>query len=187
MKTFLREILLTLIMAIVIFLLLQATVQSFVIVGSSMQPNFQEGERLLINKVVYKFGQPERGGVIIFHPRSNQQADYIKRVIGLPGESVEIKDGVVYIHEEDGNVFPLAEPYITEPARKDFKGDKIPENEYFVLGDNRNNSNDSRSASVGTVPREDIIGKAWLLIWPPGEWGLVVQYPLEEQLASSTE
>jgi signal peptidase I len=182
MKAILREIALTLIMAIVIFLILQFTVQSFIIVGSSMQPNFQDGERLLINKVVYKFNQLERGEVIIFHPPSNQQADYIKRVIGLPGESVEIKDGVVYIHEEDGNVFPLAEPYnITEPARKDFKGDKIPENEYFVLGDNRNNSNDSRN--FGPVSREDIIGKAWLLIWPPGEWGLVVNYPLSALLS----
>jgi signal peptidase I len=187
MKAILREVGLTLILAIVIFLILQFTVQSFVIVGSSMEPNFHEGERLLINKVVYKFNQPERGEVIIFHPRSNQQADYIKRVIGLPGESVEIKDGVVYIHEEDGSVFPLAESYIAEPASRDFKGDKIPENEYFVLGDNRNNSNDSRSTGVRTVPGEDIIGKAWFSYWPPSEWGLIRHYPLAEQLASSAD
>ncbi len=187
MRKIFREIALTLVMAIVIFLLLQATVQSFIIVGTSMQPNFQDGERILINKVVYRFDQPERGDVIIFHPGGDQEADYIKRIIGLPGESVEIKDGVVYIHEEDGNVFTLAEPYIAEAARRDFEGDTIPEDEYFVLGDNRNNSNDSRSPSVGTVPQEDIIGKAWLLIWPPGEWGLAAHYPLGEQLASSAE
>jgi signal peptidase I len=181
-----REIVITLVMAIVIFLLLQATVQSFIIVGSSMQPNFQDGERILINKVVYRFNQPERGDVIIFHPGGDQESDYIKRIIGLPGESVEIKEGVVYIHEEDGDVLTLAEPYIAEAVRRDFAGSAIPEDEYFVLGDNRNNSNDSRSASVGTVPKEDIIGKAWLLIWPPGEWGLIAHYQLE-QLASSAD
>jgi signal peptidase I len=181
-----REVVITLVLAIVIFLLLQATVQSFIIVGSSMQPNFQDGERVLINKVVYRFNQPERGDVIIFHPGGNQESDYIKRIIGLPGESVEIKEGVVYIHEGDGDVFTLAEPYIAEAARRDFTGSAIPEDEYFVLGDNRNNSNDSRNTSVGTVPKEDIIGKAWLLIWPPGEWGLIAQYQLE-QLASSAE
>jgi len=187
MKAILREVALTLVLAVVIFFGLQFTIQSFVIVGSSMYPNFQDGERLLINKVVYKLHQPERGDVIIFHPHSNLQADYIKRVIGLPGESVEIKDGVVYIHEGGGDVFPLDEPYIKEPAVNNFVGDKIPEGEYFVLGDNRNNSNDSRSASVGMVPKKDIIGKAWLLIWPPSKWGLVPHYPLEEQLASASE
>jgi len=174
MKTLLREIAITLVLAIVIFLILQVTVQSFIIVGSSMQPNFQEGERLLINKVVYKFRQPERGEVIIFHPPTSQQADYIKRIIGLPGESVEIKEGKVYIHKEDGNVEQLVEPYITELAMRDFRGDKIPENEYFVLGDNRNNSNDSRN--FGPVSREGIIGRAWLSIWPPGEWGVIPAY-----------
>jgi signal peptidase I len=185
MKAVLREVALTLILAIIIFVLLQATVQSFVIIGSSMQPNFHEGERLLINKVVYKFRQPERGDVIIFHPPSGQQTDYIKRVIGLPGESVEIKDGVVYIHEEGGNVFSLAESYIADPAGEDFEGDKIPENEYFVLGDNRNNSNDSRN--FGPVSREAIIGKAWFSFWPSSDWGLVSHYPIEEQLASPAE
>jgi signal peptidase I len=174
MKAALREIAITLVLAIVIFFTLQVTVQSFIIVGASMQPNFHEGERLLINKAVYKFRQPERGEVIIFHPPTNQQADYIKRIIGLPGESVEIREGKVYIHKEDGSVEQLVEPYITELAMRDFKGDEIPQNKYFVLGDNRNNSNDSRS--FGPVSREEIIGKAWLSIWPPGEWRVVPAY-----------
>jgi signal peptidase I len=142
-----------------------------------MQPNFEEGERLVINKLVYRLHQPERGDVIVFHPPGNQQADYIKRVIGLPDESVEIKGGKVYIHKEDGNVEQLVEPYITELATRDFRGDKIPENEYFVLGDNRNHSNDSRN--FGSVSREKIIGKAWLSIWPPSEWGVVPDYSLD--------
>jgi signal peptidase I len=180
-RAILRDIGLTLIVAIVIFLLLQATVQSFVIVGSSMQPNFQEGERLLINKVVYKLHQPESGEVIIFHPPTNPQADYIKRVIALPGEMVEIKEGVVYV-----NGTKLDESaYIKAPPNYTFPLTKIPENEYFVLGDNRNISNDSHNG--WTVPRENIIGKAWFSFWPPGEWGLVANYPLAEQLAISTE
>jgi len=180
MKAILREIALTLILAIVIFFLLQTTVQSFIIVGSSMQPNFQEGERLLINKVVYKFRQPERGEVIIFHLPSGQQADYIKRVIGLPGDSIEVKDGAVYV-----NGSKLDEPYIRDSPRYTFHLLVVLDNEYFVLGDNRNNSNDSHNG--WTVPRKNIIGKAWLLIWPPGEWRLVPHYSLEGQLASPTE
>jgi len=145
-----------------------------------MEPNLQERQRILINKVVYAFHEPERGDVIVFHPPNNRQADYIKRIIGLPGESVEIKQGTVYIHK-DGNILPLDEPYIKEQLTRTFDGDPIPQDEYFVLGDNRNNSNDSRSG--WTVKREDIIGKAWLSIWPPG---LIPNYSLEEQLASST-
>jgi len=178
MKAFLRQILGTLILAVVIFFLLQATVQSFIVVGASMEPGFEEGQRLLINKVVYKFYEPERGDVIVFHPTNNQRADYIKRIIALPGESVEIKHGEVYIHK-NGNVLLLDEPYIKEAPHRDFRGNIIPEDEYFVLGDNRNNSNDSRNS--WTVLRQNIIGKAWLLIGlPKGEWGLVPDYSLEE-------
>lgn len=178
MKAVLREIGLTLIVAVVIFLLLQAAVQSFVIIGYSMQPNLHEGERLLINKVVYKFRQPESGEVIIFHPPTKQEADYIKRVIALPGETVEVEEGVVYV-----NGHQLDEPYIKEPPTYTLSERKIAENEYFVLGDNRNNSNDSHNG--WTVSRESIIGKAWFTFWPPREWGIVMHYPLAEQLASA--
>ena len=183
MRGFLREILWALILAGVIFFTLQITVQSFVIVGPSMEPGLQPEQRLLISKIAYAFHEPERGDVIVFHTPDGQQADYIKRIIALPGESVEIEEGVVYIHQ-NGNVYPLDEPYIKEPPNHDFRGDIIPEDEYFVLGDNRNNSEDSRNN--WTVEREDIIGKAWLLIGLlSGEWGVVPNYPLEEQLASS--
>ncbi len=178
MRAFLRDSLITLIIAAVIFFGLQATVQSFVVDGPSMNPNFDDGQRLLVNKVVYKFHEPERGDVIVFHPPNNQQGDYIKRIIGLPGESVEIKEGMVYIHKKDGNVFSLDEPYVTYQAEYPFKGDTIPENEYFVLGDNRNNSGDSRTG--WTVPRQNIIGKALLSIWPPHKWGLAANYPLPD-------
>ena len=182
MKTLVRDILVTLAIAAVIFLMLRTTVQSFDIDGPSMQPNFYTGQRVLVNKVVYKFREPQRGDVIIFPSPNSQQGDLIKRVIGLPGESVEIKNGIVYIHK-DGQVFPLDEPYVKEPARNDFKGSQIPENAYFVLGDNRNHSDDSRSGWV--VPRQNIIGEAWLITWPPSAWGLAANYPFEEKVSAA--
>lgn len=179
MKAFFRDTLMTLLIAAVIFFGLQVTVQSFIVDGPSMNPSFHTGQRLLINKIVYKIHDPERGDIVIFRSPNSQQDDYIKRIIGLPGESVEIKDGVVYIHKENGNVLPLDEPYITEQAKDDYTGGKISENEYFVLGDNRNNSSDSRHG--WTLPRQNIIGKVWLSTWPPDEWGLVANYPLKSK------
>jgi len=184
MRAYLRDTIVIFIMAIVIFLLLQATVQSSPVVGSSMEPSLQrEGQRLLINKLAYLFHEPERGDIITFYPPNNPKADpFIKRIIGLPGESVEIREGIVYIHRE-GEVWPLDESaYVKYPANYTYYAE-IPDEHYFVLGDNRPVSNDSHNG--WTVPRENIIGKAWLSIWPPSEWGLALNYPLEEQLASS--
>lgn len=176
MRTFLRDILPIFIIVAIIFFGQQATIQKSVVVGPSMNPSFQNGQRLLINKAIYQFfREPARGEVVILHPPNNEHDDYIKRIIGLPGESVEIRNGTVYIHKEDGGVLPLDEPYVAAPAREPFKGDKIPPNNYFVLGDNRNNSSDSRDDWV--LPRENIIGKAWLSYWPPG---LVTDYQLPQ-------
>jgi signal peptidase I len=180
MKAILREIGITLILAIVIFLILQATVQSFVIVEHCMEPEFYEGERLLVNKVVYYFTEPERGDVIILHPPLAINAIYIKRIIAIPGDSVEVKDGAVYVNGSE-----LDEPYVRNPPSYTFNMIVVPEDEYFVLGDNRNIANDSHKG--WTLPRENIVGKAWLTFWPPSEFGFVVHYPLEEQLASSAE
>jgi len=182
MRVFLREILVILIIAIVIFAGLQLIVQDYIIKEYSMEPSFQEGQRVLVTKVVYKLHEPERGDVIVFHPPPpyNPKANpFIKRIIALPGDTVEIKMGSVYV-----NGSQLHEPYINEPPNYTFHQYKIPEDNYFVLGDNRNNSNDSHTG--WTVPRQNIIGKAWLSIWPPGEWGLGTHYPLQEQLVSST-
>ena len=177
MKRFLREILGILILAGVIFFLLQTAFSTSIVVGYSMEPEFHQGQRLLINKVVYDLHQPQRGDVIIFNPPTNPQTEYIKRIIGLPEEWVEVKGGIVYIYK-NGDIFPLDEPYIKAPPNYTLPKRKIPENEYFVLGDNRNNSNDSHKG--WTVPDENIIGKAWLSIWPPAEWGLASDYPLDE-------
>jgi len=161
--------LLVVLLAVGIFSLMQATLQSSIVVGRSMEPNFQEGQRLLVSKVAYKFGEPEIGDVIIFHPPTSSQQDYIKRVIALPGDTVEIKSGTIYV-----NGSPLSEPYINDPPRYTYPQQQIPADHYFVLGDNRNNSNDSHTGWL--LPRENIIGEAWLSIWPPSEWGTIPDY-----------
>ena len=107
MKAFLREILGTLILAVVIFFLLQTTIRHSVVISASMEPTLQIGHHLLVNKVVYKFHEPERGDIITFHPPNNPKTVFIKRVIGLPNDTVSVKEGMVYVNDS-----PLSEPYI---------------------------------------------------------------------------
>jgi signal peptidase I len=143
-----------------------------------MEPGLQDGQQLLINKVVYHFHEPERGDIIILHPPppyNPEVTPFIKRIIALPGDTIEVKNGAVYV-----NGFILDEPYIKEPPTYNFPQRKIPQDEYFVLGDNRNNASDSHNG--WTVPRQNIIGKAWISIWPLSKWGLVENYPLDDQL-----
>ena len=177
MRTLFRDILITFIVAVVIFFTLRATLQTSVVISGSMEPTLQIGQRLLINKVVYKFHEPEAGDIITFNPPNNPRATFIKRIIGLPGDTVEVKMGAVYI-----NGVQLDEPYIKEPPTYTFRQYEIPKNNYFVLGDNRNNSGDSHTG--WTLPRQNIIGKAWLTIWPLDKWGVVAN-PLQEYLAST--
>jgi signal peptidase I len=165
----LREILVTLTIAMAMFIVLQLTIQSSVVVGRSMEPNLQNGQRLVVSKVAYIFHQPSRGDVIVFHPPISMRTEYIKRIIGLPGDTVEVKDGGVIVN---GKL--LQEPYIASPPLYTFPAQKVPENEYFVMGDNRNNSNDSHN--WGGVSRQSIVGKGWLSIWPPADWGLIPNF-----------
>jgi signal peptidase I len=171
-----REIVITTVLALGIFFLIQTTLGSFIVVGISMEPSFYDGERLLVNRVVYYLHEPERGDVIVFQP-GGQQPDYIKRIIALPGDTVEVKNGAVYVNDSK-----LDEPYIKSSPRYTTELKTIPANSYFVLGDNRNNSNDSHNGWV--VQSEKIVGKVWLLIWPPNEWGIVPEYSLAEQLVN---
>jgi signal peptidase I len=168
MKIF-REVAITVLIAVAVFALLRLTVQSYTVVMSSMEPNFQQGECIMVNKVCYRSSAPQRGQVIIFDPPFDSPHPYIKRLIGLPGDIVEIKDGKVSI-----NGTPLEEEYIMAPPNYMMPATEVPENEYFVLGDNRNNSNDSHTG--WTVPRDNIIGKAWFIYWPPSRWGVVKHY-----------
>jgi len=179
LRHFVREVLITVILALIIFFVARATIQTFIVVMTSMEPSFHDGQRLVVNKATYFFGEPERGDVVVFKAPGNRQGDYIKRIIGLPDDTVEVKDRLVFVNDS-----PLDEPYLESPPSYTLDEKKVPENSYFVLGDNRDNSNDSHHGWF--VPREDIIGKAWLSTWPPALWGTVPQYPLAEQLASAT-
>jgi signal peptidase I len=179
MRPLFRDILIALAVVAVVFLLLHITLQSFRIYEYCMEPNFHEGERVLVNKMIYHFTDPKRGDVIVLHPPFDPKVVFIKRIIALPGDTVEVKDGAVYVKG-----VRLDEPYAVAPTYT-FPLTEIPEGEYFVLGDNRNNANDS--VDWGTVPRENIVGKVWLRYWPLGEWGFVHHYPLKDQLEVTDE
>ena len=135
-----------------------------------MTPNFEDGEMILTDKISYRFSQPKRGDVIIFQsPTINK--DLIKRVIGLPGETISIENGEVKVNDK-----PLTETYIsvqTPPGAFLAEGQKyiIPANDYIVLGDNRSNSLDSKE--WGTLEKKNIIGRAWFVYWPPGKISFV--------------
>lgn len=142
------------------------------IAGDSMSPALKNGDVLLVNRLVYNARKPERGDIIAFRPNGNENAHYlVKRVVGLPGETVQIQDGQVYI---DGNVlvkniycYDITIPGVAaEPV-------ELGENEYFVLGDNHESSDDSRMADVGNVKREDIYGKVWFVANLGSDFGLV--------------
>ncbi len=168
-----REVLITLAIALVIFLVAQAMIQSVKVVGASMEPNLHHGQYLVVSKATYWFHPPRRGDVIVFHSPQNPDQDIIKRVIALPGETVEIKEGKVYI-----NGTPLEEPYIAEEPFYNFPPQYVPEDSYFVLGDNRNHSSDSHV--WGVVPEENIVGKAWICYWPPSEWQSAPNHSFDE-------
>ncbi len=177
-RSFVRETLETIILIGAIYALVNLASVRFIVEGPSMQPNFHTGEVLIISRVNYLLTEPQRGEIVVFNPpgQSPDEPPYIKRVIGLPGEMVEIRDTRVYI-----NGVELNEPYINEPCRADRCPDKswtLGANEYFMMGDNRNHSSDSRVFST-MVTRERIIGEALVRYWPPPAWGLVshINYP----------
>lgn len=142
--------------------------QSFVVEGSSMEPSLYNRERLLVNKLVYRFRKPEYGDVVVFRYPANPKRRFIKRVIGVPGDVVEIRDGHVIL-----NGVVLDEDYTRDFTYGYFGPKTVPEGRYFVLGDNRNNSDDSRYPDVGFVPMENIVGKASFRWWPPGRMSLI--------------
>jgi len=160
-KSFWRDLAETLILAVALFMILNTITARVKVFNVSMQPTLKQGHLLLVNKLAYKLGEPQYGDVVIFHYNGKQDDDYIKRVVGLPGDLVQISGGVVRIN---GNA--ITEPYIAEVPN--YSGEwQVPEDELFVLGDNRNNSSDSHQ--WGTVKMEWVVGKAVLIYYPFNE------------------
>jgi len=159
------DILETLLLSVVLFFLINAVSARIKIDGSSMEPNLHHGEFVIVSKINYRIGEPNRGDVVVFDFPRNITQEYIKRVIGLPGEQILIEDGIIFV---DGTM--LSEPYLNMAPQ--YEGEwSVAEGTLFVLGDNRNNSSDSHT--WGLVPMNNVIGEALLVYWPPNSWGLI--------------
>jgi signal peptidase I len=174
-KHILREILIIIVLGSAVFFIPRATLQTYEVFQSSMEPNFYEGQWLMVNKAAYWFGNPERGDVVICKAPNKSGEEWIKRIIALPGDTVRIDHGVVYI-----NGVQLVEPYVQRPFNYSMDEITVPPGNYFFLGDNRNVSNDSHLGWF--MAREGVIGKAWLVTWPPSAWGSVPAYPIGNQV-----
>ncbi|MDQ7026157.1 MAG: signal peptidase I [Anaerolineae bacterium] len=161
----LRKILLIIVIAIVGYILINRMTARVVVNGVSMESTLYSGQLLLISRFHYQLGEPQRGDIVVFYPEFDPTQEYIKRVLGLPGETLELRDGRVYIN---GQLWD--EPYVTEACEDSICYNSIWQvgtGEYFVMGDNRNASRDSRS--FGTIPQDAIIGKAILRYWSLSE------------------
>jgi signal peptidase I len=164
---FALDILETLILSLVLFAVINAISARIRVDGFSMEPTLKTGEFVIVSKLAYKLSEPKLGDVIVFHYPRDPEQEYIKRVIGLPGDRVLISDGQVSVN---GQI--IDEPYIA--AAPAYQSEwTVPDNSLFVLGDNRNNSSDSHS--WGPVPMNEVIGKAIFVYWPPQKWGTIDQ------------
>lgn len=139
--------------------------------GSSMEMTLSDGDNLIVDKISYRFRDPERFEIIVFPYQHAEDTYYIKRIIGLPGETIQIQSGNIFINGE-----LLVEHYGTERMNESGIATEpitLGEDEYFVLGDNRNHSSDSRDPNVGVLKGEDLVGRAWIRIWPLNEFGVI--------------
>lgn len=162
---FALDIIETLVLAVVLFLGINAISARVRVDGFSMQPTLDDGEFVLVNKMSYRFGEVSRGDIIVFHFPLNPEEELIKRVIGLPGDRVLVRNNLVYVNGQ-----LLNEPYIAQPPL--YTGEwTVADGQIFVLGDNRNNSNDSKD--WGLLPAENVVGKAAVIYWPPPMWNVL--------------
>jgi signal peptidase I len=134
--------------------------QAFQVEQFSMEPNLLPHDRVLVNKFIYRFRPPRPGEIVVLHPPSDPSRNYIKRVVAVAGQRVEIRGGAVYVDS-----WPLREPYLRAPTSGDYGPESVPARDIFVLGDNRGNSEDSRA--FGFVPMRNIVGEAIVIYWPP--------------------
>jgi signal peptidase I len=164
-KQFLVDLLETIVLAVVLFFAINAVSARVRVDGFSMVPTLQDGEYVLVNRLAYRSNLPKRGDIIVFVSPQSPDLDLIKRVIGLPGDTVKISNGRVQVNGQE-----LNEPYIA--AAPIYHNEwNVPEGNLFVLGDNRNDSSDSHA--WGMLPIENVIGKAILVYWPIPEWNLI--------------
>ena len=165
---FFLDVLETILLSAALFLVINALSARVRVDGFSMKPTLQDGEFVLVNRLAYRLGQPERGDIVVFHFPLDPTQDLIKRIIGLPGDVVRVENGVVLVND-----VPLDEPYIA--AAPVYYGEwSVTDGNVFVLGDNRNDSSDSHA--WGLVPFDSVIGKAVVVYWPVADWALIDHY-----------
>ncbi len=165
---FIIDVLETIVLSVFLFLVINSVSARIRVDGFSMEPSLHSGEFVIVNKLAYRFGSPKIGEVVVFHFPIDPDQEYIKRVIGLPGDQVVIEDQDVRVNDRI-----LDEPYIAAPPIYDGSW-MVTDQSLFVLGDNRNNSSDSHD--WGLVPMENVVGKAVFVYWPPTELGLIEHY-----------
>ena len=193
MRRIVKEMIETVLLALLLFVLMEFSVQNFKVEGSSMTPTLEQNQYLLVNKLIYSrvgldelspfvpfvhastngsdrtmfaFHPPQHGEVVIFHFPADPTRDFVKRVIGVPGDTIEIRQGDVYRNGQH-----VDEPFVISPSTRTYAPVFVEQGHYYVLGDNRRSSNDSRD--WGLVPEENLIGRAWMRYWPPDNLGLI--------------
>ncbi|MBA2679305.1 MAG: signal peptidase I [Ktedonobacteraceae bacterium] len=165
-----RDIIETLALVLLLFLVIHFAIQNYHVQNISMQPTLNDTEFVLVNKMAYLFHAPERGDIIVFHAPPNTAQDFIKRIIGIPGDTVTVDSSHVWV-----NGVLLKEPYISSSFSPIANTWKMGKDQYFVMGDNRPASDDSRS--WGLVPKSFIVGKAVMVYWPLNKWQFINTYP----------
>lgn len=166
----LREVLIIVVLAVLIVVPIRAFIaQPFVVEGESMYPTFKDSDYLIIDEFSYRFSDPERGDVIVFRYPNNPSVFYIKRIIGLPGETVRIERGTVTVTATSGEAVTLSEPYVVNEDATYTLDATLGQEQYFVMGDNRPRSSDSRV--WGPLPKEDIMGRAFFRLFPVAQAG----------------
>jgi len=172
---------------VIVFLIRYFLIQPFYVMGQSMEPNFRDGEYLIVDEISYRFTEPERGDVIVFNYPKDPSKNYIKRIIGLPGEKMEVSDGrLIVYNKENPKGVQIKESYI--PKEWDTLGEVIEDlddDDYFVIGDNRQPNASSDSREWGELARCNIIGKVWLRAWPVSEAGVIKHYNDDYNLVSN--
>lgn len=171
---FFLDILQVIVFAVSIFLFVYLLIlQPHKIKGSSMETNFHDGEFILTDKLSYRFGEPKRGDVVVFKAPPDGSQEFIKRILGLPGEKAEVREGYLFVNNHQVEEKYLGPGVITHPSNFAAEGKPfiVPQGQYFVMGDNRDHSYDSRS--FGLLDKSKITGRAWIVYWPPKDMGVV--------------